>query len=97
MIAGEPSAKRSLQPAFNAAAAQAGMPLCDLQPFEPLLLGEADAGSLTPHHTGKCRQMPMHCHRDAWPKDAHLAFYVCSGPQCCHGCHVLGAGRVLHP
>ncbi|CAL5220452.1 g2471 [Coccomyxa viridis] len=51
-LLGEPSAKRSLQPAFNAAAAQAGMPLCDLQPFEPLLLGEADAGSLTPHHTG---------------------------------------------
>ena len=42
--AGDPSAKRSLLPAFDAAAAQAGKPLFELQPFEPLLLDDEGAG-----------------------------------------------------
>lgn len=44
LSAGNPSAKRSLLPAFDAAAAQAGMPLFELQPFEPLLLDDEGAG-----------------------------------------------------
>lgn len=52
LAAGHPSAKRSLQPAFDAAAAQAGLPLYGLQPFEPLVLDDIDPGLHTPHFPG---------------------------------------------
>ena len=52
LLAANPSTKRSLQPAFDAAAAQAGMPLYELQPFEPLLLEDTDPSPQTPGFPG---------------------------------------------
>ena len=52
LLAANPSTKRSLQPAFDAAAAQAGMPLYELQPFEPLLLEDTDPSLQTPTFPG---------------------------------------------
>ncbi len=92
VAAAHPSAKRSLHPAFDAAAVQAGLPLYDLQPFKPLLLDDAELGLPTPHFTGEHRP-PMHSqsascpHQSSWPCIQRPCL-----PQVPHG---LGIGLFL--